>query len=478
MKINYRAEATPAKFHACDDFVRGIMGPLGSGKSVACTIEILTRAFNQIPDQRGHRKTRWAIIRNTYPELKTTTLKTWNDWVPIEIATTNMNPPITSRVKMMLPDQTTVDAEVIFLALDRETDIKKLLSLELTGAWMNEAREIGKTVLDGLTGRVGRFPAKKDGGPSWSGIFMDTNPPDDDHWWYNLSEVQRPEGYSFFRQPGAMMRKNGRYSPNPDAENVVNQPLGMDYWRRMIPGKTPEWIKVYVEGDYGTIYDGRPVYPEYSDSMHCQEDELDVYRGLPIFLGWDFGLTPACVFGQQSPRGQVRIIDELYVEDMGLQKFVTEIVKPHIGNNYSGMRVLSYGDPAGVQRAGTDEQTCFQLLAKLGIPTEPTESNATIARTEAVSDYLNRMSDGEPAFMLSPKCRILRKGFNGGYRYKRMPIAGTTEYRFKDAPEKNKFSHPHDALQYCCMGIREMGGGTGTRGQRRDVKKPPSKGWT
>ena len=45
---------------------------------------------------------------------------------------------------------------------------KKLLSLELTGAWINEAREVPKAILEGLTGRVGRYP-KKEGGKGGGG---------------------------------------------------------------------------------------------------------------------------------------------------------------------------------------------------------------------------------------------------------------------------------------------------------------------
>ena len=46
----YNAERTPALFHASDAFVRGLMGPVGSGKSVACCMEILSRAIRQRPN--------------------------------------------------------------------------------------------------------------------------------------------------------------------------------------------------------------------------------------------------------------------------------------------------------------------------------------------------------------------------------------------------------------------------------------------
>ena len=74
----------------------------------------------------------------------------------------------------------------IFLALDRPEDVKKLLSLELTGVWINEAREIPKSIVDACSMRVGRYPSMRDGGPSWYGVIADTKPPDTDHWWVYL----------------------------------------------------------------------------------------------------------------------------------------------------------------------------------------------------------------------------------------------------------------------------------------------------
>lgn len=37
--------------------------------------------------------------------------------------------------------------EVMFRALDRADDVAKLLSLELTGAWVNEAKEVPKAII-------------------------------------------------------------------------------------------------------------------------------------------------------------------------------------------------------------------------------------------------------------------------------------------------------------------------------------------
>ena len=65
-----------------NNFFRGIRGPVGSGKSVACCVEVFRRALSRIKNDEGIRKSRWAIIRNTNPQLRTTTIKTWLDWFP------------------------------------------------------------------------------------------------------------------------------------------------------------------------------------------------------------------------------------------------------------------------------------------------------------------------------------------------------------------------------------------------------------
>jgi len=263
VNLKYVAERTVARFHASVKFVRGIMGPIGSGKSVGCTLEMFAKAVEQeayFADEtsKGIRKTRWAAIRNTYPELKSTTIKTFEDWFPSEICSINWSPPITALLKLPLPDGTIVEMEVLFMALDKPNDVKKLLSLELTGVWLNEVREIPKQILDGATGRVGRYPAKRHGGPTWSGIIMDTNPPDDDHWYYTLAEELKPEGFDFFHQPPALIElADNTYVPNPEAENVINQPLGYDYWLRQVFGKDKDWINVYVLGLYGSIFEGK-----------------------------------------------------------------------------------------------------------------------------------------------------------------------------------------------------------------------------
>jgi hypothetical protein len=440
-------------FHESRAFVRGVMGPVGSGKSSAMCVEIFTKACGQRPDSQGTRRSRFAVIRNTYPELQSTTIKTWLDWIPGSVCEVTGSGPFTARIDTLCGDGTRVDSEIIFLALDRPKDVKKLLSLELTGAWVNEAREVRREIIDALTARVGRFPPRRGGGCSWSGIIMDTNPPDDEHWWYELAEEKHTDGWEFFRQPPALLLDGSKYVPNPEAENVKNLPNGHLYWMRQLAGKNRQWIDVYIMGKYGVLFSGRRVYPEYDDQRHLSGEQLSPVPDSPLILGWDFGLTPACVLTQVSQRGGLHVIEEFVSRDMGIRQFAREIVRPRLKSHYAGFEIRGYADPAGSARSQTDERTCMDELAAAGLHAKAARTNSFTARREAVAGFLNRFRDGSPGLLLSSSCKTLRKGFISGYRYERIQVAG--EERYKDRPVKDHFSHVHDALQYAALAAEE-----------------------
>lgn len=427
IRYSYEYVPTIKAFSQCDDFIRGLMGPFGSGKSSGCVVEIIKRAHEQRPGPDGIRRTRWAIVRNSYIQLRDTTIKTFCDWIPPDHFGTFFR----STHDYIITGFDGVEIEILFRALDRPEQIANLLSLELTGAWVNEAREVPWPIIDALTGRLMRYPSKREGGPTWSGLILDTNPPDDLSSWYRFFEERRPEGASLFKQPSAR---------GPDAENLPNLP-DPSYYENLMRGKDEEWLRVYVDGQYGFVTDGKPVYPEYNDTLHCVE--CGPVKKKPIRRSWDFGLTPACTFSQIQPGGRWVVFDELTAESMGIDRFSDDVLA-HCEEAYSGFDFEDYGDPAGAQRAQTDEKTCFQILSGKGINATPGEQ-AESMRLESVKKPLRTLLDGKPQFMLDPRCKMLRRGFMGGYQFRRMQTAAE---RYQEKPEKNQYSHPHDALQY------------------------------
>jgi hypothetical protein len=428
-----------AAYLRSDAFVCGIRGPVGSGKSVVSVMKLMKIAAKQPRspiDNRRH--ARFAVIRNTYPELKTTTIKTFHAWIEPEVGRWQDEGPPT---QWIITDE--FEIEVLFVALDRPKDVRKLLSLELTAAWINEAREVPKAVLDGLTARVGRFPDARHGGCIAPQIIMDTNSPDTDHWWFKLAEENTPEGWEFFSQPSGL---------SPHAENVeglASMPGGhVGYYTRASQGKDPNWVKVYVHGQYGFVLDGKPVYPEYDDAIHYDERVVFNPR-LPVYVGIDFGLTPAALFANRTPMGQYRAFDELVSEDMGARRFGELLRQRLVEYGIEDPEAIT-GDPAGDIRAQTDETTPFEMLAAVGVKAKPAPTNDFVLRREAVVLCLTRIIDGKPGFVIGPKCIRFRKAMGGAYCYKRIQVVG--DERFHDKPDKGAYSHVAEAGQYLVLG--------------------------
>lgn len=442
MRKEWRPDDVPTvqKFMHSDKFLRYLQGPFGSGKSVGCVQEIVKRAAMQagVKEHDGtvRRKTRWAVIRNTYRQLQDTTIKTFLDWYQDRVWGIYKVADTEFLLKFQLEDKSIVEAEVMFRALDRPDQVGNLLSLELTGAWCNEAREMPKEIWDALQGRVGRYPSRAEGGATWYGIFADSNPPDDDHWLYKTFVVDRPDNAEAFYQPSGLSDR---------AENIPNLPK--NYYVNMAKGKDPEYIKVYIEGQYGFIRDGKAVYPQYNDQVHCSEEIIAFDDRFDIYRGWDFGRTPACLISQLI-NGRIICIDELVSEGTGIEGFAKDVLA-YCSHNFPNHVVGGdFGDPSGGFGTQVDEQTAFTKLWDMNVNIVPAYSNDPEIRIDAVKSQLNTMVNGKPALYLSPKCDTFRKGFKGGYAYKRINVGGE---RYQDKPDKNKFSHIHDAGQYLIM---------------------------
>ena len=310
---------------------------------------------------------------------------------------------------------------------------------------------------------MGRFPSAKDGGPTWSGMWGDTNPPTmDTRWFYQMENLDPKDGVSplnngweVFKQP------SGR---SPQAENTENLPEG--YYDTQ--GRSEEYIRVYIDGEYGLSSAGKPIYKYFRPDYHMAVSMLRPFVNgtRPIIVGMDLGLTPAAVLGQLDPRGRVLIYDEIVSEDMGIQRFTRTLLKPLLYERFAGCPVFVVVDPAGVQRAQTDERSAVDIIKAEGLKVIPARTNSITARLNAVDNYLMRQVDGEAAFLLDPRCTRLKSAMMGGYRYKK-----------DGSVDKNKHSHIAEALQYFCLHVDSIHDGQKLR-QRREVVAVASAGWT
>jgi len=264
----------------------------------------------------------------------------------------------------------------------------------------------------------------------------------------------KPDNWRFYVQPPGMKERRDEdgevqsYVPNEEAENAKH--MLKSYYPNLIQGKGKTWIDVYVMNRLGTIQDGKPVYNMFVSDTHIAKEEIPVADSMPLYCGLDFGLTPAAVFGQKV-RGRWFVLQEIVAFDMGIVRFA-ELLRAEIATRYANCDVNIFGDPSGDFRAQTDESTPFQVLRGAGLVARPAPSNDVSLRLEAVSTPLNRMVDGNAGFLIDHRCKELIKGFEGGYAYRRIQVSGE---RYDDRPEKNRFSHIHDALQYLMLGAGE-----------------------
>jgi len=397
---------------------------------------------------RRNGKAMWS--GQTYGMLRDTTINSVFQWLPPQYCGKYNS----SEHKYTIKCFAGVEFEILFRALDKPDDVRNLLSLEVTGGWINEAREVPWAIMEALQGRCGRYPAKKDGGASWFGLWMDTNPPDTESEWYDFFENRnwiesfqqlKRDGFlpanlpedqfaAIFKQPSGL---------DPRAENIPNLPGERLYYARLAAGKKKEWVKVFVHGQYGFVVEGLPVYDNYIDDIHCKR--VEPVSGPSIIRSFDFGLTPACAFSQILPDGRWLTFNEMVSKSMGIDRFSDDVLE-HCQRAFRGsVHFEDWGDPAGMQRAQTDERTCFDILHGKGIMIRGSEQNPKL-RQESVRSPMNRLHAEGSYFVLNPRCKVLRKGFLGGYHHRQLKVSGAV--RYSEDPEKNSFSHIHDALQY------------------------------
>lgn len=494
----FKATPTMREFMLAPHFVRILAGPIGGGKSVACVHELVRLATLQEPNSNGVRKTRALIVRNTADQLAMTTRKTVFDWLPPGLAGQWKAVEKTFVMHAALPDGSRVESEWIFLPLDHPDDVRKALSLEATFLWGNECRELHPDVVDGLLGRVNRYPSMKDGGITRAAAIFDTNMPEDETWWANMMD-NPPKNWSVHTQPPAVLPldewiakydcdpdpdmvgedTNGdKYAVDPACDNFEN--LERSYYPNTLERKTPDYVRVYLRAQFGRSFSGIPVYDAtFREERHVSKSPLAAINSeeYPLCVALDFGRTPTALVLQATPLGTVNVLAEVTGENMGIQTFVKTLLKPHLFKNYPGMPMYVVADPAGWQKSQVGETSPADVLKAEGFRLIKAPTNNIDMRIEAVETLLSQASDTRARLQIDPSCKALLQGFRGRYRWK---TQRSGELAPRKEPEKNHpWSDVHDCLQYAASVID--GGLSGARHRqkrKRELTRRPSTGWT
>ena len=444
---------TGAQFLEDRHFVKVIGGPIGSGKSTVCLFDLLKRSVEQVPFDNV-RRTRHILVRNTSAQLRSTVKPLIDQWFVHATNDTMGKWRLTDGIfeaRFRLPDDTIVHAEFMMLPADTPDDVRRLLSLEGSAAWLEECREIDPEVAQALQGRVARYPNRNAGGVTYPGVIGSTNAPPLGSWWQQKM-ADPPDTWRVFMQPPALLDDG---SINPATENLAN--LDPNYYRNLISGKTQDWIDVYLRNHFGSGGFGEPVFARtFRREFHLSKTKLTpIYDTLaPLVVGMDNGLTAAAVIGQMDPRGRVNVLGECYVpegDSMGVETFLDTMLVPYLNSRFPVRpeHIAFALDPACFNRSEVNELTIAQAVAARGFHVIPRGAGATNhieRRIAAVEGLLSRAIDGGPGLLVSPECPWLTQALVWGYRNKKLANGSITA-----EPEKNHYSHIADALQYLCL---------------------------
>jgi hypothetical protein len=454
----------------------GIMGPYGSAKTTNCFKKIINATLWQRPGPDGVRRSRGMIVRSTYGQLETNVMADWFEWFPKTADNWNGKEHKHS-LRIDMPRIGELWIEVLFRAVDQVDKPEQLFKgVNLTWAWLNEVDTLLPSIRSFLYPRLGRYPGKKYGGCDWFGLFSDMNAPDIDNYTYDwlinqnhgipdalqekLREIYGARfGIGFHIQPGGL---------TPEAENLHNLPPG--YYEGLAATMSANDKRRFVDNEFGAVRNGQPVYPEFNDRFHVHGHPLKAIEGVSAVLAIDGGTTPAGVLLQEDPdTGQIRVLDEIVIfanddqtvlEKMGPKGYAREVAR-HLDRNWPKLKIAAVVcDPAATYgEHGDDWAWATEFAAELKRKVKPapgTHGNRLSFRLEAVRTRLTINIGNQPGILVSPVCKYLRQGFNAGYVYTRIRTSSGGG-RWRDEPEKNDFSHVHDALQYGVLWIVKKG---------------------
>jgi len=416
--IDYVPLPKQQQFHNSPAKYKALVGGFGSGKTAAGCAEAIELSL-RYPGNEG-----W-ICRRTGTELEDSTMSTFFEMLP-ESYIRSFNK---TKRNLVLYN----GSRVKFRTLD---DPDKIRGPNLGFFYIDEASEVREIFFRKLMGRLRLATALYRPG------FITTNPPYKDHWIYKLFVEQESTKYQIITAPSA--------------ENPYLPP---DYVQELRESYPADWVKVFLDGEFGFLPEGRPVYPEFRPSLHVRK--LDVIPGIPITRGWDFGYHhPVCVFTQKLG-DRMHVLGELEGQEEKIDDFAKRVLATCAKRFPEVRQYVDWCDPAGQQHNDKSDRTSFQIMTTLGIvprakPRAITDGilinrillqpRETTVSTTICPDTGQELyeTDITPGMLVDPSAIKLIEGFSGGYHYPEKMQPDEKKLPRKD----NIFDHLQDAIRY------------------------------
>lgn len=470
--------------------IDGIMGPGGSGKTVASAWKGIRFSLQTMPICRdGIVRVKGTVVRDNYRSLYRTTLQSWFDIFPMDmegsVFSGGQDRPAVHQLRLEtvrlvggVNKVVPVDLRVEFFAIADVNYELLFKSYETSWAWATEADGLPVEAIPFFYSRTARFPAQRMLPPATSRArvaFFDLNPPDPEHPLLqacergSFKEDFDPERdvktINFFRQPSGLSDQAENRAGKSLAEYQAEMnALPRDVSRRMVEGKP------------GRQKSGLPVYDEeFERDRIVSGQPLPVLPHLPIHIGFDQGGAggsagaPGAEIFQQAPNGQIRFLDEVIASPgTGVERFLEALI-PILITRFQHLPPGIFAcDPSGFY--GGDKVygslAWAEIVGKaLGHRLSPAPSNEWTPRRESLAMLMTRsVSAGVPKMIVDPRCRVLIRGLSSAYKYSRRHD-GTYDPR----PIKNFEATAVEAAQYGVLGVIGL---AGTIGQISQGSRP------
>lgn len=448
-----------------------IMGPIGSAKTTTAIFKRARHALRMPRCNDGVIRSKWVVVRSDFRTLEKTTLASWLQWFPKDLPGAEWkggnDRPATHTIRFNTK-RGPVEMITEFAALGDHRIEDVLRGWEGDGGWLSEADQMKADAKFFLLSRFRPFmgglltdQAKRDAMPRQ--LIGDLNAPDVDSWIYDEFVEHHLEDHVLFRQPSGL---------SADAENISNLPKNYYVDLEKENKHRKWWVDRFIHNKFGYSRDGKPVYECFDQDRHVAAHEIEPDPELDLIIGLDGGGSPAAVLVQPRPTGQIVVTDELVPgHGFGPRRFA-ELLADLLMRRYAGVRrIILFADPAtqwGADQEGGELSWIETVSAVLGLPIRVPDTNETGIRLEAVSRPMMTTIDGRaPGLIVSPRCRMIIRGFAYLYRYKRQKVGD----QISETPDKNEASHPHDALQYALLGH------FGRAGVIREAARASRVGW-
>jgi hypothetical protein len=460
-----------------------VIGPAGSAKTSGVFAMTLLIALKQFPSDDGVRRTRFAVLRQTYQQLSKNTVGTIRTILGGLVTISDGKPP-SGHANFAHPsgDGTTVDIEYVFYAGESPNALNDALGAEFTALIVDEISSLtDEELVLAFASRCGRYPSANMGARNdhLVGVLGATNGPLKSHFLYRWAQGERAKDFEMigqkmnrpyfklFRQPAALiLNPDGTYDPNPKAENVENLQGGFGYYYNMLTRPMKD-IQAYVFGQFADLSAGQVVYKAFRPDLHvvphaqfmAQWGKMGV-----IGLSFDFGRTPVCLVWKDLPNGGIVIFEEFVAEGVSVDSLWSNVVRPQLIAEYPrcivGREGHVTGDPAGADETQAVDISPYQVLIDHGLNIEfpgDGRKDRLEPRIEAVRQRLTRLDGetGRPMIMITDKCVKLIEALAATYVFQEIKGAKGS---YSEVPTKSHNGHVSDlanALEYMCLYRRQ-----------------------